>query len=199
MPRPVHNPPRPRAAGCLRIISAVRGWCCGLLFLGLLALPAQAQVSKEYQLKAAFLYNFAKFVEWPAARFESPAAPLVIGVFGKSPFGEELQNIVRNRKINGRDIVIKQVETVTEARGAHLLFFSAAEDARTRTILGELQGAGVLTVGETEQFSQLGGMIHFLLEGDKVRFDINMDSTGQTGLKISAQLQKLAKTVRRKK
>ena len=172
---------------------------CAWLCLGLLALPAQAQVSKEYQIKAAFLYNFAKFVEWPAQSFASTNSPLVIGVVGKSPFGTELEKVVTNRKINGRDILVRQIETLAEAGGVHLLFFSAAEDTRAGQTLEDFHSLGILTVGETEPFSARGGMIAFLLEGDKVRFDINVEAAEQAGLKISVQLQKLAKSVRRKK
>lgn len=158
-----------------------------------LAGRADEAVSKEYQIKAAYLYNFAKFVEWPASSFTNAQAPLVIGVCGPNPFGNELQAIARNHQINGRDIQIRPVATAAEAGAVHLLFFSAAEDKVVAEKLAALKGAGVLTVGESKPFIAAGGMIAFVREGDKVRFEINAAAAEQHGLKISAQLLKLAR------
>ncbi len=156
---------------------------------------AGVPVLSEHQVKAAFLYNFTRFLEWPAQRFAGDGAPIVIGVFGKNPFGAELQEIARNHKVNGRDVVMKEIATVEEAGTVHVLFFSAAEDGHVVETLAALKGASVLTVGESEKFSAAGGMITFVREADKVRFEINADSAEQAGLKISAQLLKLAKSV----
>lgn len=157
----------------------------------------QAQVPKEYQVKAALLYNFTKFVEWPPGRFDTEHAPLIIGVFGKNLFGAELQNAVQGRKLGTHDIVVKQLTSTDEAATVHLLFVPTAEDAHTPALLQTLQNQPVLTVGESAAFAKSGGMINFVLEGDKVRFEINGDASAQAGLRISAQLMKLAKTVRR--
>lgn len=165
-----------------------------LFLAGLMAGSAQEPVSKEYQIKAAYLYNFTKFVQWPAQRFAGDQAPLIIGIFGRNPFGGELQAIARDHKINGRPIVIRPVRTAAEAAAVHLLFFSATEDDHVTEILAGLKGAGVLTVGESEKFFAAGGMIRFVREGDKVRFEINAAAAGQGGLKISAQLLKLARS-----
>jgi hypothetical protein len=166
-----------------------------LFFAARIFVQADDSISKEYQVKAAYLYNFAKFVEWPAQRFANAEAPLVIGVFGENPFGDELRAIARNHKINGRDIVILPVTTSAEARAAQMVFFSAAEDAHAAQELGKIREAGVLTVGESEKFIAAGGMIAFVREGDKVRFEINAEAAEQQGLKISAQLLKLAKPI----
>lgn len=199
MPNSADNSTAACRPACFPRRSGWRVLSCLAVCLGLLVLPARAQVSKEYQIKAAFLYNFAKFVEWPTESFATTNSPLVIGVFGKNPFGTELQKVVANRKINGRDIVVSRIETPAEARNVQLLFFSANEGVRAGQIMADLPSTALLTIGETEQFSQHGGMIVFLLEGDKVRFDINAGAAEQAGLKISAQLQKLAKTVYRAK
>lgn len=174
-------------------------WMSVVLLLGTLAASADSPVSKEYQIKAAFLYNFAKFVDWPPEHLPAPPAPIVIGVFGKNPFGSELENVVRNRKINDRELVVKAVNSAEEARGTDILFFSAAEDERAAQLIEQLRGAGVLTVGEGDEFGVHGGMIRFRLEGDKVRFEINEVSVEQNGLKISAQLLKLATVVHKRK
>jgi len=173
----------------------VLGWTLSLM--GSIALGGEA-VSKEYQLKAAFLYNFAKFVEWDAQSSSTASGPIVIAVLGENPFGAELEKAVRDRKINGRAIVVRSVQNGAAASVAHLLFISDAEDSRFGDIREVLKGKGVLTVGESEAFAKRGGIINFVLEGDKLRFEINIDSAEQAGLKVSAQLQKLARAVRRK-
>jgi len=159
---------------------------------------AEASVSKEYQIKAAFLYNFTKFVEWPDSAFADAKSPIVIGVLGPNPFGDELAKAVEGRKVNGRDLIVQTAEKIDDVKGVHVLFISATEDQKLAGHLAALKGKPVLIVGETELFGKNGGIITFTLEGDKVRFEINMETAGGAGLKISAQLQKLAKTVRRK-
>ena len=163
-----------------------------------LCLSARAEVSKEYQLKAAFLYNFTKFIEWPPQHFAHGERPIVIGLVGTNFFDHELEKIVQSRKVNGREITIIQVESAAEARSADLLFFGDVEKQDSREILEAIRGTDILTVGQSEQFSALGGMITFKMEVDKVRFEINQDSAEQAGLKISAQLLKLATAVRKK-
>jgi hypothetical protein len=162
------------------------------------AAGAESLTAREHQVKAAFVYNFAKFVEWPAISFQTTNSPLVIGVVGKSPIIAALEAAVRDRTINGRPIIVKSVETAEAARATHLVFVAASEDKRMAELLPALANASVLTVGESEAFAGDGGMINFILDGDKCRFDINMDSAEKAGLKVSAQLQKLAKTVRRR-
>lgn len=159
-------------------------------------LPLRADVSKEYQLKAAFLYNFAKFVEWPAERFANETSPIVIGVVGRNPFEAELANIVKGRTVNGRAIVVKSITTASEVRSLHLLFLPGGEE--TRLPAAAWRDVAVVTVGESAEFAALGGTITFTQEGDKVRFEINLATAERDGLKISAQLLKLAASVRRK-
>jgi len=149
-------------------------------------------VSKEYQIKAAYLYNFAKFVEWPARASTNNQSPLVIGVFGQNPFGDALEAIAKDHKINGRTIAIKSVTDVTEAGSVDLIFFAVTEDDHISETLATLKGKSVLTVGESEKFSKAGGVIHFVRESDKVRFQVNTTAAEQQGLIISAQLLKLA-------
>jgi hypothetical protein len=192
-----HQPPT--APGSLptrrRRTSCWLALCVAGLFAGLATSLAQDSASKEYQIKAAYLYNFAKFVEWPADYFTNSQSPLVIGVFGQNPFGEELKTIAKDHKINGRDIVIKPVATMAEAGGVHLMFFGATEDNQVAGMLAALKKSSVLTVGESQKFVAAGGMINFVREADKVRFQINASAAEQAGLKISAQLLKLAMAV----
>lgn len=160
---------------------------------------AQTVIAKEHQLKAAFIFNFITFVEWPPNTFESPTAPLLIDVAGQTPIFAELGKAVKDRKIDGRPLIVRPVETPDEARVTHLLFVPASEDYRCEKWLSAVEKASVLTIGESEAFARRGGMINFVQEVDKLRFEINMDSVDAAHLRIGAQLQKLAKTLRRKK
>jgi hypothetical protein len=173
----------------------------GLVFVGASlagSLPATAAepASKEYQVKAAFIYNFTKFVDWPG-RFASPTAPIVVGVFGRNPFGEELEKIVRDRKVNGRSISVVALSSANEARRAHVVFVPDGEEDALEKQISLLVKSGVLVVGESDRFQALGGVVTFTTEDDKVRFTINMTAAEQGGLKISSQLQKLATVIRR--
>jgi hypothetical protein len=160
---------------------------------------ADTAVAKEYQLKAAFLYNFTKFVEWPADAFAETNSPIRIGVLSSSPLNVELVRAVEGRKINGRQVVVvvKAIENVADAEGLEVLFIPAAADRQFAERFGALKTKPVLTVGETEFFGRQGGMIQFTQEADKLRFEINMGAAAAAQLKISAQLQKLAKSVRK--
>lgn len=173
------------------------------LAAGTLALLAGARTSgqpaqsKEYELKAAFLYNFTKFVTWPEERFADPHSPIIIGVFGKSPFSPELAAAIAARKTDGRPVLLRNVSTPATAAEVHVLFVPAWEERAAEAVLEPERKAGVLYVGETEAFREHGGTITFDLDRDKLRFVINMNAADRAGLKISAQLLKLAKRVER--
>lgn len=156
---------------------------------------AQSEPPTEYQIKAAFLYNFAKFVEWPADTFADPHAPLVLGIVGEDPFGSALDKLAVDKTVNGRGLVIKRLKQGPDLRNCHILFVSSSERKRIPQILGSLQGASVLTVGETERFAQSGGVIDFILEENKVRFEINSDAAARARLNISSKLLALARMV----
>jgi hypothetical protein len=149
------------------------------------------EVSREYQLKAAFLFNFAKFVDWPACHI-NPAEPIRIGVYRKNPFGTVLAKSVAGRKINGHAVVVKEVSTVAAARQMQILFVSGEVDGNVAELTAALADSPVLTVGESAEFSRHGGIITFKLVNDSLRFSINQNTARKAGVKISAQLQKLA-------
>ncbi len=157
--------------------------------------PAQAQTSKEYQIKAAFLFNFAQFVEWPSSAFADPSAPISIGVLGDDPFGAVLDQTVEGETINHRKLVIQRSQRAADLKGCHLVFISKSEKSRLTDIFDSLGSASVLTVSETENFARRGGIINFYLDGNKVRFEINADAAQRKGIKISSQLLKLGKVV----
>ncbi len=149
-------------------------------------------VSREYQIKAAFLYNFTKFVEWPPRRFPTPESPIVIGILDDSRFGAEVATIVKNRKVNNRPIEIRIVATAADVASVHVLFAGAGKEAQMAAMSGPLQTQSVLTVGESPSFAASGGIIDFIVEGHKVRFSINAVLGEKAGLRFSAQLLKLA-------
>jgi YfiR/HmsC-like len=157
---------------------------------------AHAQdVLPEYQVKAAYLFNFLKFVEYPNESSMDPLAPIVIGVIGDDPFGNALPQVVIGKTVQGRDLVIHVYRIGEDLRGAHILFISASERKRLPMILSSLRGSSVLTVADTEGFLEAGGMIQFLSENDRVRFAINVDATSRAKLKMSSKLLSLARAV----
>lgn len=149
----------------------------------------------EYQIKAAFLFNFVKFVEWPSDSFPSESAPLQICVLGQNPLGQELENLTRGKTVSGRALEINHVSSLLRAKTCQLLFVSSSERRRTQEILAAMDGTSVLTVGDEEGFARRGGVINFLFENDRVRFEINVDAATRARLKISAKLLALAKLV----
>lgn len=158
---------------------------------------AAAAPDREYELKAAFLYSFTKFVDWPVATFADAGAPIVIGVLGDSPCAQALVRLVKDRRVNGRTIVVRPIASAEEAKVTQLLFVGSAQDAQFAVLKLAIESLPVLTVGESARFATLGGAIDFVPQGDKIRFEINIGAAERAGLKISAQLQKLATVVRR--
>lgn len=162
-----------------------------------LAHSSDAATSREYQLKAAFVYNFTKFIEWPPQSFSDANAPIVIGVLGETPLATELEQLIRDRKVNGHAILLKKIHSAADAASTHLLFVSTTEDAQFASWRADIETRAIVTVGESASFAQNGGTINFLLQDDKVRFEISTALVERTGLRISAQLQKLAASARK--
>ncbi len=156
---------------------------------------AQSEPPTEYEIKAAFLYNFAKFVEWPADAFPDAQAPVLLGILGDDPFGLVLDQMIYGKTANGRGFVVKRISEGAELRSCHILFISSSEKKYLARILEGLKGSGVLTVGDMDRFAESGGVIHLLLAENKVRFEINLTAAGRAGLKISSKLLALARIV----
>lgn len=172
-----------------------QGWT--ILLLSLASLSAHGGAPKELQVKAAFVYNFTKFVEWPAGQFPSADAPIVIGVFAGHPSLAELEDVVRERKVNARPLHVVPVRNPDDLRNLHVLYVGADDEPAFRRVAAAAP-ASVLTIGDGRGDAAGGCIITFKTEKDKVRFEIDMDRAEEAGLKISAQLQKLATAVRRK-
>ena len=154
--------------------------------------------SSEYLIKAGFIYNFAKFVEWPSAAFSQPDSPIVIGVLGTDPFGNVLDRIVEDKKIGPRPFVVRRYrwgKDLKDLKDCKILFVSASEKTRIDEILLSVKGLPILTVGETPGFAERGGVIRFTLEDNRVRFEVNVDAAHQADLNISSRLLTLAKII----
>ena len=170
-------------------------WVLGMVVLFLSGTRAQSPTAGEYQIKAAFLFNFAKFVEWPPSSFSDAAAPLRICVFGRDPFGDELLNITKDKTVNGRRLEVDQGVDLQVARTCHILFIASSEKAQLKRVFEILRGTDALTVGDTKGFIEQGGMINFVPENNRVQFEVNRKTAEQAGLKISSKLLSVAKLV----
>ncbi|MHB1036925.1 MAG: YfiR family protein [Pirellulales bacterium] len=170
------------------------------LVAGSLSLRAQqdgeTEIDREYTIKAAYLYNFGRYVEWPANSFRGADDPFVIGVLGTDPFGATLDEIASEKKIARRRIVARRFASMTEYVPCHILFVVASTSAEQRAAaVQKLQNSRVLLVGETPGFAQQGGVINFFVEQNKVRFEINVQAAKREQLKISSKLLSLAQIV----
>jgi hypothetical protein len=156
-----------------------------------------ASGSSEYLIKAGFIYNFAKLVEWPAQAFTNPGQPIVIGVLGNDSFAAILERVVDGKKTDLHPFVVKRLKSPKESKdcSCHMLFIASAESSRADEIIQLLKGTSLLTIAETPGFTRQGGMINFVLEDSKVRFEVNVDAAKQGGLTISSRLLSLAKIV----
>jgi hypothetical protein len=191
----------------LRIVARVRApqgvqasawtWCvvCGLLLLGGLEVSAQTGPSREYQVKAVFLFNFAQFVEWPPAAFAGANSPLVIGILGEDPFGAYLDETVRDEKVNTRPLEVQRYHRVDEIKTCHVLFISRSEANRLEQILASLKDRSILIVGDDEDFVQRGGMIRLATAQNKIRLIINIEAAKAANLTISSKLLRSADVV----
>jgi YfiR/HmsC-like len=164
-------------------------------FTGTLFLHAQSSPT-EYQVKAAYLYNFGKFVEWPAKDTSSETS-FNICVLGQDPFGSTFGSTIGGESIKGKSVLLKSIPRAQEAVGCHILFISSSEEPHLKEILAALDKTSVLTVSDMPHFTRRGGMIQFVMEANRVRFEVNLTSTERTGLTVSSQLLKVAISVRR--
>jgi len=153
---------------------------------------AQQTAPSEYQIKAAFIFNFAKFVDWPPSAFSNLNSPIVIGILGDNPFHDDLARTIHNKTIEDRPLVIEELRVPSEATNCHILFISSSEKDRLPEILKSLKDTSVLTVGEMDHFTESGGMINLVIRDQKIRFQINNGEATKARLKISSKLMNLA-------
>lgn len=156
------------------------------------ALPSLALEGTEYQIKGAMMVNFIKFVEWPESAASSGEDVIVIGIVGRDDFGDTLDHI-EGRGTGGKRLTVRHFDSLSGIEACQILFVSKSEAYRAQTIIDRVAGTPVLTIGETENFTRMGGIIRFFLEKSHVRFEINPSAAADAGLKLNAKLLEIAR------
>ena len=154
-----------------------------------------ADPSREYQVKAVFLFNFAQFTEWPSNAFSAADSPIVIGTLGTNPFGDFLRETVSTETVHGRKLVVEHYQKVEEIKNCHILYMGQSEADRLEHDLNVLKGRPVLTVSEIDNAAYRGAMVRLLTEKNKVRLRINLDEVRAAGLTLSSKLLRVAEVV----
>lgn len=179
-----------------RVRSGIFFWSAALsIFLSLAGILYGNSRPGEYDVKAVYLLNFGKFVTWPGQGDKQADSTFPVCVLGQDPFGHALDNTLTGEKLAGLNVVARRIEKPQEAIGCRILFISRPESSHPGAILEALRDAPVLTVGDSPDFARRGGMIQFVLQGDRVRFTVNLNAASRAGLKLSSQLLKVASSV----
>ena len=176
----------------------VRRVLIGAAALCALGRPVYAQPAHEYDVKAALLLNFARFIEWPDRAFAGPRSPIEICVVKPNPFGETLNRVLQAESVGSRPLVARDVSTVSESAGCHLLFVPAGAESRASALVTRA-GPHTVTVGESRAFEDKGGAVSFEIESGRVRFNVNLRPVEDRGVRISARMLNLAGRVERTK
>jgi hypothetical protein len=177
------------------LVGGTRGATLVLLTVAAVGTEAQMRPPSEYAVKAAFLYNFAKYVQWPPDTPPAQTGTFVITVLGHDPFGGTLDDTLTGKEVDQLRVVIRRAHGAEDLGTSQIIFISDSQRAQLPEILKQLDGTPTLTVGEMDHFAERGGVIQFRTEGDRVRLSINSDAATRAHLKISAELMKLARLV----
>jgi hypothetical protein len=164
---------------------------CAIPLLAALALPIAAQGPTEYQVKAAFLYNFAKFVEWPA---DAPGESFCIGILGSDPFGPLIDQTLAGKTLGGRAVVVHRFSRPEDAFACQIVFL-ASPATSLKPALKRFENRAVLTVGDAPAFCQSGGIVGFEIVDQRIRFAVNLEAADRAQLKLSSKLLSLATKV----
>jgi hypothetical protein len=159
---------------------------------------SESSVSSEYLIKAGFIYNFAQLVQWPSAAFSQADSPIVIGILGTDPFGATIDRVIENKKLDGRNLIVKRLKwskDLKEVKDCNILFVSSSEKDHITEVVNLVKWLPILTIGETPGFATRGGIINLTLEGNKVRFEVNIEAAKLASLNISSRLLALARIV----
>jgi len=146
----------------------------------------------EARNEAMLLYRFSQFVEWPPSIFPNPKAPVIIGVLGDSSLANELEKILKDKRINGHSLVVRQLTFYSNFKQCQILFVGTIDEMRWPTISNELGVAPVLTVSDADDFLKSGGMIQLTNKNGQMRFAVNQTATKKSGLQISSQMLEIA-------
>ena len=166
-----------------------------LLVFGIFLSALQITSNREYQIKAAFLFNFTQFVEWPVNALPEPGTPLVIGILGEDPFGNFLEETVTGEKVNGHPLVIQHYKNIEEVETCHILFINQAETNKPDQAVINLKGKYILTVSDGNNFIKQGGMIRFLTKNNTIQIQINPEAAKEASLIVSSKLLRISEVV----
>lgn len=165
------------------------------LFLSPVSAARGQEHAAEYKIKAAYLYKFCDYVEWPEAAFDAPDSPLVIGVLGADDMAADLADIVRGRRVKGRSVEVKVLQPGEPVEGMQVLFIAGSDQQSLAGITAEARERSILTITELKDFDHAGSVINFVIIGDRVRFDVALDSAHLSNLRISSRLLAVARNV----
>jgi|SRR5215472_2020437 len=168
---------------------------CLSLAVGANAQSSDSPDSSEYLIKAGFIYNFAQLVQWPSTAFLQADSPIVIGILGTDPFGGIIDRVIQNKKLEGRSLIVKRLKRGASVKDCNILFVSSSEAAHLDEVIQSTKGMPILTIGEMPGFATRGGIINLTLEGNRVRFEVNIEASKQANLNISSRLLALARIV----
>ena len=166
-----------------------------LFLVGILIFSAQTPGTREYQIKAIFLFNFTQFIEWPASSFSTAQSPMVIGILGKDPFGNYLEEVLANEKANGHALIAHHYSTIDELESDCEILYINPETPKIETIITKLKGRNILTVSEAPNFIKQGGIVRFYTKDNKIQLQINPEAAKSANLAISSKLLRLAEIV----
>src|SRR5580698_1637741 len=193
---PRHTQPAPPWHSGIRLLICIivaGAW----MFLGAVGLAAQRTGPSEFQVKAAYIYNFGKFVKWPAVAPANQSGSFTICVLDGDPFGATLGSTLAGETVGDKPVAVRHIEKAQDASVCHILFIGSAQGKDLKTILSALDEDAVLTVSDMPDFSKRGGMIQFVLEGDRIRFEINLDGAEKSHLVFPSELLKVAVSVKK--
>ena len=188
---------KPGRAAQRRFIALARFAIASMMLTSAVVITANAQSqADEYAVKAAFLYKFGLFVQWPTAAFSSPNSPVNLCIVGEDPFGNSLDTVVADQQINGRDVLIRRMKSVEPSSPCHILYAGGSAQQSKTEIIDTVRGHPVLTV--TDDQASMPGIIHFVLANNHIHFDIDDEAAAQNELVISSQLMNLALNIKRR-
>lgn len=181
----------------LRVIFKTMKRLCinSALVFGIFFSSAQTTDDDQYQIKAAYLFNFTQFVEWPVNAFPETKAPLIIGILGENPFSTYLEEIISGKQVSGHPLVVQQYKEVEEIKTCHVLFINLADTDKLDQTMASLKARSILTVSDRDNFIQEGGMIRFISKNNKIQIQINPEPAKEANLVISSKLLRVAEVV----
>ena len=185
-----------RAGRMLRTVAAMLGCVVAMTASPVASTQRRSEAPPEYMIKAAYLYNFAMFVEWPRDAFATPDAPVTIGIVGDDPFGPALELTMEGKRISKRPIVVRRLQSDQDLRGCHILFMGASESVRIGELASRVAGLPILIVGDASRLATRGATIKFIVEDNRVRFEVNVEAARRARLIVSSKMLRVAKIVK---